>query len=98
MCSDARFFGPASVSVSVPLGNSNVASTFFGTRFENCDFRGANLTGRRLKDTVFERCKFHDIQGKPVMEGPYRVIDPDFSVEGDRSDIREEGAIAALWT
>lgn len=71
--------------------------TFFGTRFVNCDFRGAYFSGRRLKDTVFEGCKFHGIQGKPAIEGAYRVVEPDFSVEGDDSDVRDDKALDALW-
>ena len=66
-------------------------------RFIDCDFRGASFAGRRLDGTVFERCRFHGVVGKPAVEGTYTVIDPDFSESGDGSDVRTADALYALW-
>lgn len=66
--------------------------TATGAVFERCDFRGAKLAGRRLQDAVFDRCRWHGATGRPVMEGPVRVIAPDFSAAGDGSDVRDEAA------
>lgn len=70
---------------------------FVGTHFVNCDFRGASFTGRRLENTVFERCKLGGIVGKPAIEGPYRVVRPDLSAAGDGSEVRDQAAVDALW-
>lgn len=70
---------------------------FVGTRFVSCDFRGANFTGRRLENTVFERCRLAGIVGKPAIEGPYQVIEADLSAAGDGSDLRDQAALDALW-
>ena len=66
-----------------------------------CDFRGANLDGLRFNNTVFDRCKFFDTTGKPDLEGPCTLIDPDFSSRGDgwASSIarRKPGLLARPW-
>ncbi len=67
------------------------------TRFIDCDFRGANLTGLRLNDTTFERCRFHGVIGAPVLEGPVTIIDADFSEAGDGSDLRSQAVVMAMW-
>jgi uncharacterized protein YjbI with pentapeptide repeats len=67
------------------------------TRFINCDFRGANLTGLRLNNTTFDRCKFHGIIGTPVLEGDITLIAPDFSPNADGSDIRKPKAVVKAW-
>lgn len=46
------------------------------TRFERCDLRGANFTGRRLDGTVFDRCQMDGMIGKPTIEGPYTIVAP----------------------
>lgn len=66
--------------------------------FEDCDFRGADFDRRRLKDTVFTRCKFAGITGMPTVEGAYSVIDPDFSINADGSDVRSSDVLKSLWT
>ena len=58
-----------------------------GARFERCDFRGANLDGLRLDNTTFDQCLFFDITGKPKLEGPVTLIDP------DGSEIREPAEV-----
>lgn len=75
-----------------------------GTRFVNCDFRGANLEGFRLGNTVFENCKFHGMTGKPDLDGPCTLIAPDFSSEGngatDSSGVpgyREPADVLRVW-
>ncbi len=77
-------------------GRGNVA-IFEGTRFTDCDFRGANITGLRLNNTTFERCKFRGIIGTPVLEGPITIIDADFSPDADGSDLRSQADIVAQW-
>jgi uncharacterized protein YjbI with pentapeptide repeats len=68
-----------------------------GTHFIDCDFRGANITGLRLNNTTFERCKFHGVIGAPVLEGPVTLVDADFSVDGDGSDMRSQADVVAQW-
>lgn len=68
-----------------------------GTRFVNCDLREVKIGDRRLDGTVFDGCRFHDMIGKPRIEGNYTVINPDFSAGGDGSDIRGPEAVYALW-
>ncbi len=67
------------------------------TYFIDCDFRGANLTGLRLNDTTFERCRFHGVIGAPVLEGPVTIIDADFSEAGEGSDLRSQAVVMAMW-
>jgi len=67
------------------------------THFENCDFRGADLTDRRFRDTTFTRCKFAGVKGLAIIEGPVHVIEPDFSDAGDGSDVRNPDAVLAMW-
>jgi uncharacterized protein YjbI with pentapeptide repeats len=67
------------------------------THFEDCDFRGADVTDRRLRDVTFTRCKFFGIQGRAILEGAVHVIDPDFSEAGDGSDVRDANALLAMW-
>jgi uncharacterized protein YjbI with pentapeptide repeats len=67
-------------------------------RFTDCDFRNANLTGLRLNNTTFERCRFHGVIGTPALEGPVTIIDADFSAAGDKSDLRSQAEVIALWS
>jgi uncharacterized protein YjbI with pentapeptide repeats len=67
------------------------------TTFRDCDLRGADFTKRRFEDTTFVRCKLAGVKGKPAIEGPYRVEQPDFSEVGDGSDVRSAEAVYALW-
>jgi uncharacterized protein YjbI with pentapeptide repeats len=67
------------------------------TRFVGCDFRGANFAGRRLQDTVFERCRFHGVHGAPKIEGPLTIIAPDLSEAGDGSEVGDAADVRALW-
>src|SRR5262249_13105999 len=53
------------------------------TRFERCDFRGANFEGLRFNHTTFDRCRFHAMGGKPDFEGPCTLIEPNFSSRDD---------------
>lgn len=53
------------------------------TRFVRCNFQGANFDGLRFNNTIFERCCFHDISGKPNLEGPCSLVEPDFSPRCD---------------
>lgn len=59
----------------------------FGTRFEECDLRGANVAGWRLKDTTFEGCAMYGITGTPAFEGSVQV----------RADL-SPGADGTTWT
>ena len=68
-----------------------------GTRFVACDFRGTNLLALRLADTTFDRCGFHGVVGPPSIEGPYRVVSPDFSAAFDLSGIGPPERLAADW-
>ena len=74
------------------------------TRFVHCNFQGANIDGLRLNNTVFERCCFHDITGKPDLEGPCTLIEPDFSPQFDgynritgQSTILEPDQVLHAW-
>ncbi len=71
--------------------------TAYGTRFERCDFRGASLKGLRLRDTEFVECAFDGLRGKPAIEGPYSIRDPDFSAAFDGSEIGPEDRIYDDW-
>lgn len=67
------------------------------TRFIDCDFRDSRWEGRLLSETVFERCRFHGVAGKPIVEGPITIIAPDFSPAGDGSDVRDPEALLCHW-
>jgi uncharacterized protein YjbI with pentapeptide repeats len=67
------------------------------TVFKNCDFSGATFAGRKLQDTVFERCAFDQVTGTPQILGAYTVVAPDFSKAGDGSDVRTAKAVYDLW-
>lgn len=79
-----------------PRSPKALGSTF-RTRFVDCDLRGARIGGRRLLATAFERCKLHGVEGTPVILGPYAVVDPDLSPDGDGSDVRDARAVHELW-
>lgn len=64
-----------------------------GARFIGCDFRNARMDRLRLRDTVFERCGFHGLTGRPILEGPCQIIEPDFSAEFDGTDVRNPDAL-----
>ena len=57
---------------------AHLHDTVFGTVFEDCDFRGADLDRLRLKDTRFVRCRFARVIGTPIIEGAYEIVDPSF--------------------
>jgi uncharacterized protein YjbI with pentapeptide repeats len=67
------------------------------TRFERCNFQGANLDGLRFNDTIFDRCSFNDTIGKPNLEGPCTLIEPDFSDRGGQSAIRDPDEVLQAW-
>ncbi len=54
-----------------------------GSHFIDCDLRGLKVEGWRLADVVFERCRMHGLEGRPVLEGDVQVIDADLSPDGD---------------
>jgi uncharacterized protein YjbI with pentapeptide repeats len=81
-------------TVQSPAGN---VGTCFGTRFTDCDFRGADVTRLRLANTTFTRCKFHGLLGKPVLEGPVIIEGSDFSPDADGSDLRTREEVLAQW-
>jgi uncharacterized protein YjbI with pentapeptide repeats len=68
-----------------------------GARFVGCDLRGARLSNLKLDHTTFSTCKLHGVAGQPWIEGPYTVESPDFSVEGDGSDVRSGEAVKKDW-
>jgi uncharacterized protein YjbI with pentapeptide repeats len=53
----------------------------YGARFVRCDFRGAKLEGWRLKDTVFDHCRFEGATGRPSLEGTVELIACDRTTE-----------------
>jgi len=74
------------------------------TRFVRCNFQGANLDGLRFNNTVLERCCFFDTSGKPDLEGPCTLIEPDFSSHCDgvdrltgRSTILDPDEVLRAW-
>jgi uncharacterized protein YjbI with pentapeptide repeats len=74
------------------------------TRFVRCNFQGANLDGLRFNNTVFDHCRFNDTTGKPDLEGPCTLIEPDFSSRGDgfdsitgKSAIRPAEEVLRVW-
>jgi uncharacterized protein YjbI with pentapeptide repeats len=69
-----------------------------GARFERCDLRGVDFDGRRLGDTVFNRCAFHGIKGKPELQGPVTILEPDLSPNGDGSEIGDAAAVLDAWS
>lgn len=70
-----------------------------GTRFVRCDFRDADLDGLRLNNTVFDNCRFFAMRGKPTLEGPCTLIDPDFSPRDDGADpeLRDPAEVLRRW-
>lgn len=68
-----------------------------GARFVRCDFRGAHFDGLRFNNTTFEQCLFHDTTGRPDLEGKCTLIDPDFSRDGDGSDVRDPDQVLRVW-
>ncbi len=81
---------------TILIGSERGGRTY-ETHFENCDFRGADFTDRRFRDTTFTRCKFAGVKGLAIIEGPVHVIEPDFSDAGDGSDVRNPDAVLAMW-
>ncbi len=70
----------------------------YGSKFVECDLRGANVEGLRLKDTVFTRCKFSGVIGKPTIEGPLELNEADFSSdEAPASGTSSAEQLRALW-
>lgn len=74
------------------------------TRIVRCNFQGANLDGLRFNNTVFDHCVFNDTTGKPDLEGPCTLIEPDFSPRGDgydghtgKSAIRDPEGVLSVW-
>lgn len=63
------------------LRSARLGDTAIHAGFVDCDLRGANLDGLRLKDTRFTRCRLAGITGTPRIEGSYELIDPDFATE-----------------
>ncbi len=80
------------------LGGVPIAGRSFDTHFENCDFRSADFTDRRFSGTTFLRCKFAGVNGRPVLEGPVTMVEPDFSEAGDGSDVRDPEVLLGMWT
>jgi uncharacterized protein YjbI with pentapeptide repeats len=79
-------------------GNPKLSGgTVYGTRFERCDLRDADIDGLKLKGTVFIGCAFDGVRGRPVVEGPYIVEAPDFSAGFDGSDVLGPERLHALW-
>ena len=67
------------------------------TEFVGCDLRSVAIDGLRMRGVKFIRCRMHGIQGKPVLEGPVEVIDPDLSVAGDGSKIVAGSEVLKAW-
>lgn len=84
-------------SLKVPDVTYTMMGGSTDTRFVNCDFRGANFGDRKLERTIFDGCRFHGVKGKPRIQGPYTVAAPDFSPNADGKDVRDAGAVYALW-
>ena len=70
--------------------------TAYATRFEDCDLRDADVDGLRIRGTKLVRCAFAGVHGKPAIEGPYTVTDPDLSTDRDGSAAPAD-QIYALW-
>jgi uncharacterized protein YjbI with pentapeptide repeats len=65
-----------------------------GAVFERCDFRGANLDGAKIQNTVFKDCSFYNCHGilfDYATEGQEKsqVIAPDLSESGDGTGVVE---------
>jgi uncharacterized protein YjbI with pentapeptide repeats len=69
----------------------------YDSELVGCDLRDSVFDGLRLRGTKFIRCRMHGIQGKPVLEGPVEVIDPDLSVAGDGSKIVAGSEVLKAW-
>ncbi|MBL0214091.1 MAG: pentapeptide repeat-containing protein [Myxococcales bacterium] len=69
-----------------------------GTRFVRCDFRGANIDGLRFNNTTFDHCRFGGARGKPDLEGPCTLIEPDFS-DGptEQPKLRDPDEVLRVW-
>jgi uncharacterized protein YjbI with pentapeptide repeats len=80
-----------------PEPRNDYLNRFHGVRFIRCDFRGANLDGRRVRDAVFDHCRFHGLVGIPVLEGPCTIIDPDMSEAGDESGVVDGEIVRQQW-
>ena len=71
--------------------------TAYDAQFVGCDLRGAKLDGRRLRGTKLIRCRFNGVVGKPVIEGPIEIVDPDMSPAGDGSEIIAGTELERQW-
>ncbi|MBL0214087.1 MAG: pentapeptide repeat-containing protein [Myxococcales bacterium] len=69
-----------------------------GTRFVRCTFRGANIDGLRFNNTTFDHCWFGGVRGKPDLEGPCTLIEPDFS-DGPKEQpkLRDPDEVLRVW-
>jgi uncharacterized protein YjbI with pentapeptide repeats len=66
-------------------------------RFDACDLRGVDLDGLALRGAVFRRCGLHGTLGKPVVDGPYIVEEPDLSPLWDGNDLTGAAHLYARW-
>jgi uncharacterized protein YjbI with pentapeptide repeats len=71
--------------------------TTAGTWFFQCDLRGVNFEGRRLKDVRFTGCRLHGIHGQPVLEGTCTIERPNMSPDDGGEDIRDPEEVLRLW-
>ncbi len=83
-------------TIARKIGGPNLGTTS-QSRFENCDFRGTDFTGRKIDRTTFVSCLFHGAVGAPELGEDVTVLGADLSADGDGSDIVDPMAFLERW-
>ena len=67
------------------------------TRFVECDFRNATITGMQMEGVTFERCRFHGILGAPAPGFDVTLIEPDYAATPDTKHLIDPEVMLAQW-
>ena len=66
------------------------------TQFVRCDLRETGWEQRGLAGTRFDRCRFHGVHGRPLLES-IEIEKPDLSPAGDGSQIGMARDVLSTW-
>lgn len=80
------------------LGAANLGrqATARQTQFIRCDLRSSAWHERVLAGTKFDACSFHDVHGRPLLEG-IEIEQPDLSPSADRSHVGSSRDVIGAW-
>jgi uncharacterized protein YjbI with pentapeptide repeats len=79
------------------LRGAKLSDQVYGSQFVDCDFRRANLDRLKIKDTRFIRCKLAGVSGRPIIEGPFEIVDGDFASDEPFEGPRSTDELRKLW-